>query len=190
MTQFVSKDFELWWLWGSFRNELTNLSLLIDKESSNNYNRVYARSLFSMIEGISYRLRQIMLHRHEEKEISLSREQIIALSETSVEIEENGKLKVNQKNYRFESLFRFTFKTYCESYNKSKILDNYFADNRFELFKKAITIRNRVTHPKTGQDVFISGPEIILFESVHEWFEDLVFNILENDLLFKEPMTE
>lgn len=186
MTKYTHNDTELFWLWGSFGNELSKLLPLIDKKKSNDYNRVYARSLFSMIEGISFRLRQILLQRHHENKISLSIEQIIALSEISIEIDDNGALRKNQKNYRFENLFRFTYKTYCESYKKSNILDKYISDYRYDLFKKAITIRNRVTHPKIGKDVFISGSEIMLFESVLKWFEDFIFDILEGDLLIKQ----
>jgi hypothetical protein len=42
-----------------------------------------------------------------------------------------------------------------------------------------------VTHPKNGTDVFISGSEIILFESVWKWFEEFIFDVLEGDLLTK-----
>jgi hypothetical protein len=185
MTQYTSNDTELFWLWGSFRNELDTLQPLIDKNKSNDYNRVYARSLFSMIEGISYRIRQILIQRHHEKKISLSIDQFIALSEYSIEINYNGTLKKNQKYYHFENLFRFTYKTYCENYNKSDILDRYISDDRYNLFKKALKIRNRVTHPKNGTDVFISGSEIILFESVWKWFEEFIFDVLEGDLLTK-----
>jgi hypothetical protein len=185
MTQYTSNDTELFWLWGSFRNELDTLQPLIDKNKCNDYNRVYARSLFSMIEGISYRIRQILIQRHHEKKISLSIDQFIALSEYSIEINYNGTLKKNQKYYHFENLFRFTYKTYCENYNKSDILDRYISDDRYNLFKKALKIRNRVTHPKNGTDVFISGSEIILFESVWKWFEEFIFDVLEGDLLTK-----
>jgi len=188
MTQYTSNDTELFWLWGSFRNELAKLIPLIDKNKGNDYNRVYVRSLFSMIEGISYRMRQILLQRHHENKISLSIEQIIALSEISIEINDNGTLKEKQKNYRFENLFRLTYKTYCDSYNKSKILDIYISEDRYDLFKKALTIRNRVTHPKNVEDVFISGSDIMLFESVFKWFEDFIFDILEGDLLIKKPL--
>jgi hypothetical protein len=185
MIKYKHKDFELYGLWQSFGNELVKLSPLIDRKNSNDYNRVYVRSLFSMIEGISYRLRQILLQRHIENELSFTINQIIALSDISIEIDQNGTLKERPKKYGFENLFRFTYKTYCESYKKSEILHSYISDHRYDSFKKAVDIRHRITHPKTGKDVFISGPEIILIESVHKWFEDFIFEILEGDLLIR-----
>jgi hypothetical protein len=185
MIQYTSNDLDWFWLWSSFRNELTKLEPLIDKKKSNDYNRVYARSLFSMIEGTSYRLRQILLQRHNENKISLSKEQIIALSGISIEIKDNGNLKFNQKNYPFVNLFLFTYSTYCKSYNKSEIFAKYKFDDRYDLFKKAISIRNRVTHPKNVKDVFISGLDIMLLESALKWFEDFIFDIFEGDLLIK-----
>jgi hypothetical protein len=84
--EYYQKDFELGWLWASFHNEQGRLLPLIDKTKSNESNRTYLRSFFSMVEGITFRTRQMLLDRYTEKMIDLTPEQIIVLSEISIEL--------------------------------------------------------------------------------------------------------
>lgn len=186
MAIYKNTDTDFLFIWNNFHNELVKLTTLVDKTKSNDYNRVFVRSLFSMIEGMTYRIRQILLHRYKNNEINLTTEQALVLKESSVYIDDTGICITKQKNYRFENLVRFTFKTYCDIYKKKEILDKYISDNRYCLFKDAIKIRNRVTHPKTGNDIFVNGRELILLLSVENWFDDLIFDIFEGDLLQKQ----
>jgi hypothetical protein len=183
MTDFYNIDFELGWLWMSFHNEQCRLLPFIDKTKSNEYNRTYLRAFFSMIEGITYRTRQILLERQKDNKINLSPEQIIALSEISIELENNGKIKKRQRFYEFRSIMLFTYKTYCECLNKTDIYNRFLSDIRYNDFKESIKIRNFITHPKSGKDVFVNGIDIQTIMSAGDWYHEFSIEIFIGDLL-------
>jgi hypothetical protein len=184
--EYYQKDFELGWLWATFHNEQVRLLPLIDKTKSNQSNRTYVRSFFSMVEGITYRTRQILLHRLEEKKIKLTPEQTIALSEITVDLRDNGNINIRPKFYDFRSMTLFTYKIYSGLYNKHKIYKTFISDHRFNHFIDAIKMRNRITHPKKGEDVYIDGQDIQTVMSAGDWFHDLTFQLFMGDLIYQE----
>jgi len=139
-----------------------------------------------MVEGITFRIRQILLERYKEGNIDLLAEQIIVLSEISVELKNNGSIKKRQKYFDFKSMVLFTYKTYCGLYNKLKIYEKYISDSKYIDFNESIKMRNRITHPKSGADVFISGEDILKVISAGEWFHEFTFAIFINDLISQE----
>jgi hypothetical protein len=184
--EYYQRDFELGWLWGTFHNEQVRLLPLIDKTKSNESNRTYVRSFFSMVEGITYRTRQILLARLKEEKIKLSPEQMIALLEISVDLKDNGNIKTRPKFYDFKSMTLFTYKTYSSLYNKHKIYQDFISDNRFNFFIDAIKMRNRITHPKKGEDVYINGQDIQTVMSAGDWFHEFTFQLFMGDLIYQE----
>lgn len=184
--EYYQKDFELGWLWGSFHNEQVRLLPLIDKTRSNESNRTYLRSFFSMVEGITYRTRQILLERYRQKIIDLTPEQIIVLSEIKVELKDNGSINLIQRFYDLKSMTLFTYKTYCGLYNKLDLYKKYLSDSKYTDFNASIKMRNRITHPKLGMDVFITGEDVLKVISAGEWFHEFTFEIFMDDLINKE----
>lgn len=184
--EYYQKDLELGWLWGSFHNEQVRLLPLIDKTESNESNRTYIRSFFSMVEGITYRTRQILLDRFAKKMIDLAPEQIIVLSEISIELKENGSINKRPKFHDLRSMTLFTYKTYSGLYNKQKVYRSFISDHRFNDFIESIRMRNRITHPKTGKDVYINGKDIQCVISAGDWFHDFTFQLFIGDLIYHE----
>lgn len=181
--EYYQKDFELGWLWATFHNEQVRLLALIDKTKSNESNRTYVRAFFSMVEGITYRTRQILLCRLKDKKIELTPEQIIALSEITVDLKDNGNINTRSKFYDFRSMNLFTYRTYSGLYNKHKIYKSFVSDHRFNDFIKSIKMRNRITHPKTVEDVYINGQDIQTVMSAGDWFHDFTFQLFMDDLI-------
>lgn len=179
MEEFKCKDHELFWLWGSFRNELAELYKFISKKNANNLNRVFVRSLFSMVEGVSYRIRQILLQRYNSGEIKLTDKQVIVLSEKK----ESEKKNIWRRYNSFEGMFKYTFMTYCSLYKKGNIYNKFISNQKFQSFITANGVRNRITHPKTSNDVFVSGADMNIIDEGYEWFNDFVIEAFEGDLL-------
>jgi hypothetical protein len=80
----------------------------------------------------------------------------------------------------------FTYKTYCELYDKLNIYKIFLSDNRFNDFKESIKMRNRITHPKSGKDVFITGNDIQMVISAGDWYHEFTVEIFSGDLLTHE----
>lgn len=184
--EYYHQDFDLGWLWGILHNEQVRLLPLIDKTKSTDSNRTYVRSFISMVEGITYKTRQILLGKHKNKEINLNTNQIIVLSEISLELKNNGNIKEKQKFYDLRSMTLFTYKTYCELSNKLSIYKKFLSDNRFNDFIESIKIRNRITHPKSPMDLFVNGKDIQIVISAGEWFHSFTNEIFIGDLIKEE----
>ena len=183
MPTLINEDFELGGLWMSFHNELVKLLPSLVKTNSSDSNRSYLRSFFSMVEGITYRTRQILLGRQAENVIRLSLDQLIVLSEISIDIDPNGNLHKRTKFYDLKSMMLFTYKTYCECSNKTELFNKYISDTRYMSFIESIKMRNRITHPKTLTDVFIKGDDIQIVLTSHDWFYEFTSEIFMGDLL-------
>jgi hypothetical protein len=186
MLTLINADFDLGGLWMSFHNELVKLLPSLDKTNSSDSNRSYLRSFFSMVEGITYRTRQILLGRQAANAISLSLDQLIVLSETSIDIDTNGNTNKRTKYYDLKSMMLFTYKTYSECSNKLGLFNKYISDTRYKSFTESIKMRNIITHPKTLMDVFIKGDDIQIVLTAHDWFHEFTTEIFMGDLLQEE----
>jgi hypothetical protein len=80
----------------------------------------------------------------------------------------------------------FTYKTYSGLYHKAKIYREFVSDHRFNNFNESIKMRNRITHPKTGRDVYINGKDIQTVMSAGDWFHDFTFQLFMGDLIYQE----
>lgn len=118
--------------------------------------------------------------------ISLNPCQIIALSEISIELKNNGDIKKRPRHFDFKEILQFTYKTYCDCFKKEIIYKNFISDNRFSDFTKSINMRHRITHPKSIMDVFISGENIQTVMSAGEWYHEFMFEIFMDDLIKQE----
>ena len=115
--------------------------------------------------------------------IQLSPEEFIALSEIEVQIDSNGELKTKEKFGKFENLFNFTFKLYSKLYDKSLLFESLKSQKSYDDFKKSITIRNRITHPKNSYDVFVNGEDYKKVKSAGDWFHAAMIALLKDDML-------
>lgn len=185
--KFEVNDINLGFMWGKMHNELVRLSEQIRQEDDKSeLKRYYIRTFFSMVEAISYSTRQILLDKHIKNQIELSSEETYILKEKSIGIDPNGNIKSLDRYFSFESLFKFTYKTYSRHQDKESMYKSLMSDSRYNCFKKALEIRNRITHPKRPESILISKSEFDKLCKAHDWFHNFIIEILEGDLLIKD----
>ena len=178
-----SKNFELGAIWMSYHNELNYLRKLVSYEVDNNWNRTFVRTLVSMIEGISYQVRQHLLKKYEDNLIELSAEEIILLKEKTVEIKNNGEIRLKDRFYAFEPIFNFTYKLYAQKHQKDLLSTDASYNESVKQLLEVIKVRNRITHPKNGKDVFVLGAETRLADETFSWYHNFVFELFDGDIL-------
>jgi hypothetical protein len=62
--------------------------------------------------------------------------------------------------------------------------------SKWDKFVKAIAIRNRITHPKTAEEMTIKDEEISICKDISRWFNDVVYSFLQGVLAASAATTK
>lgn len=146
----------------------------LEREDNQFTRRAYVRSLFSLIEGSIWVLKQTVLHAPASngnvKRISAA--EYALLSDKTYDLKSNGQPKEQVKFLKLPENFRFTFSV-LEKYFKTE-LDLGVGTTDWNNFLEAQTIRNRITHPKASFEFEVTDSEIIICKETCSWFNELI----------------
>jgi len=120
--------------------------------------RSYIRAVMTLIEGNTSRFKQAALWIHTNDHPVFSPEEITCLKEEFVTLKENGKVHVKSLPIPILTNLSFALDCYCRAMNKPFHFDK--SSEGWESLKKAIAIRNRITHPKSIDDLHISDEDL------------------------------
>ncbi|WP_420628753.1 hypothetical protein [Candidatus Leptofilum sp.] len=153
----------------------------LDKEDSQFTRRAYVRSLFAMIEGSIWVLKQTVLHAPmpEGQVQILSPAEYALLSDKTYNLRSNGQPKEQTKYLKLPDNLRFTFSV-LEKFLKTDF-DLGVGTVAWDNFLEAQAIRNRITHPKIPEDFEVLDGEIATCKETCSWFNQLIlffFNTL------------
>jgi hypothetical protein len=148
----------------------------LDKEDNQFTRRAYIRSMFAMIEGSIWVLKQTVLHAPtaDGKPKRLSIAEYALLSDKSFELKNNGETKEQTKYLKLPENFKFTFNILSKSFGIK--FDLGIGSTAWQNFLKAQEIRNRITHPKTAAEFEVSNAEILVCTEACSWFNELIAN--------------
>lgn len=136
-------------------------------EHSNNLcsKRAYVRSVFSLIEGITYRMKQVALlcsgTNLTGSDIALLKEEIYSLNSTGLPVVKIL-LVPTLPNLRFS--FYIISKTYNSNY---KLI---VSGKGWVAIKKALLIRHRLTHPKNINDITVNDDDLDCVNRAFKWY--------------------
>ena len=132
--------------------------------------RLYIRTTFAIVEGYSCLLRENArrhLFSRFAKSLSIEIQKAHFLDDYSYEIRENGEIRrKNRCDYPLASHLAFTLRTLAEEVG-SPI--NFISGAGWDAFKKSVGIRNRITHPKTSADIFVTDEEYATLHQGIDW---------------------
>jgi len=86
---------------------------------------------------------------------------------------ETGKLKRQERKIPFINYVAFSIRAYSQ-HSRWFDCSTFFADNGWNDFKKSAKIRNRITHPKSEEDILISEEDMKIVESASVWFQCVI----------------
>lgn len=149
-------------------NEIHALRIIMQKNNSRFWYRVLARSIFSYIEfSLSYMKKHILLTNEKDEDLGLSNDDLLVLND----VLDNDKNEINPKVKRLslKKNIKFVFEKFAYS---NWILDYEFSPNKndWNTFMNAISIRNRVTHPKSTKDLRVKITDVKILIKTYEWF--------------------
>lgn len=140
--------------------------------------RVYVRTLFAMIEGVTYSVKQalfVIAHNFDGSGRIKVGEMVI-LKGSSFDLNDKGEVQEKEKYFRIKDNLKFTVNSI-----------NHVLGSRIDLgadtkdwsnFVNAVKIRNRITHPKELADLNISDEDLACIDSVNSWFNNIVAAIM------------
>lgn len=142
--------------------------LIVDKLGNPAAVRSYVRSVFSCIEGFVYVLKQFAL-RYDKDGVLYSREEKAFLVEIEMDprIDDNGKLRMNNVRISFIANVRFAF-SMIQKIDKDKIPD--ISNSLISSLKKAVKIRDRLTHPKNQYCLLIKDTDLQIVREAYTLF--------------------
>ena len=143
------------------------------------WDRFYTKTVFSMVEGVSYRTRQYIISAVDAGLYYLDTPSFKMICESTYKLDHSGTIKEKDENLAFVPGFKFTFKTFGKCLGMGELVEQAFSDNGFSNFKTSVEIRNRLTHPKRCEEMIVSGSEIKLVESAEKWFHALVLPLIK-----------
>lgn len=151
----------------------------LESEEDEFWRRMYVRSAFACIEGMTYRLKQVAHAAHNSKKCTFSEKELPLIKE--------------EKFLRFMDNIEFVFKITARAIDSEHKLA--VGDNEWDLLRKASKIRDRLTHPKTTRDLFVSVDELHIVGRAFDWLSvqivELLFGLkapktLEIERLYRE----
>lgn len=150
----------------------------LDKDDNQFTRRAYIRSVFAMIEGIVWSLKQTVLQApvSNGKIKRLSAGEYELLSDKSYDLKSNGEIREQTKHLKLPDNVRFTFKVLAEYFGIG--FDLGVDTPLWGKFLAAQEIRNRITHPRTSVEFTVTDHEIEVCEQACSWFNNLVFRFV------------
>lgn len=153
---------------------------LLSSDSSQFHRRNYLRSLFSLFEASLSNLREdvaTLLNYKMFSQEQFSINEFIPLLDEDVQLQGNGDINLVPNKYPFKNLVAYVFKKYAELTDGDY---NPLSNHKWDSFKKAIQIRNRVTHPTDHNDAEILDDELDLIYEAEDWWKESVTKLSSN----------
>jgi hypothetical protein len=133
--------------------------------------RSYTRAVFAEVEGITNYLKVLSLR----TPLSFSAAELAMLKEETYSVNDKGEAYAQLKFVRIEDNLLFALRMYLKDLS---IVPNIKRDDKgWSAFKKAVGIRNRVTHPRSLNDLLITDDELHEVSVANRWF---AFTVVHN----------
>jgi hypothetical protein len=123
--------------------------------------RHFVRAVFAWIEALSYLFRQVALSKIADGPFTPEKmPTLLALQERTFAINDKGEVKSTPQKASTSSLLLFSLKSFAASQGLP-LLDIDKGGRNWQFYVQALTIRDRLTHPKNPNDVYLSDQDIV-----------------------------
>lgn len=156
----------------------------LDGEDKQFWRRAYIRTSYSLIEGFCDLVREKTFHfaatLGDNGRINVT--DIYLLSDETYRISNNGKIEPEVQRVPFINRVAFTIRMFAKYAN---VPLEVFGESGWEQFKKATGVRNRLTHPKSMEDLTITDEDLRVFHIGRDWFYGNVVDVIQRTNILK-----
>ena len=130
--------------------------------------RALVRAYFALVEGLSYQLRQVTLASLKGTDL-LSAPEIALLREERCSLDNNGRHKVSEHFLPFPQSLLFSIRSYVKNHGAEFEPDTKLPG--WSAMRRAIAIRNSVTHPKSDNALSLTDQDLQAFVDAAAWWK-------------------
>ena len=151
------------------RQDMLDCGRLIEGEhKTDSASRSFVRCVFALIEGSVFNLKQTALTLHRHGKGKFSQAELAMLEDVSYELSDKGEAKEQIKFIPLTKNIRFAFSAATRAFQVK--FELVVDDEGWSTFKDALGIRNRITHPKSIEDLKLSDEEVQTVTDAGSWF--------------------
>lgn len=148
-----------------------------DKHSSPFAHRTVVRTLFSLIEGLAFQLRQVTVASLEPHSGSLTTAELTLLREERYFLNNKGEPETGENFQRFLPNLLFTIRSYGKNHGATFQADT--SARGWQAMQHAVNIRNRITHPKSIADLTLSEQDQRHLIDASAWWKKTLFEMFD-----------
>ncbi len=127
-------------------------------EHSNPFaHRTVVRTLFSLIEGLAFQLRQVTIASLEPHTGSLTLAELVLLREERYNLNTKGEPETSDNFQNFLPNLLFTIRSYGKNHGATFQADT--STHGWQAMRHAVNLRNRITHPKSVANLTLSDQD-------------------------------
>jgi hypothetical protein len=160
-------------------DDLVECEELIDRGDTQFSRRTYVRASFAFTEAFVFWLRGIVAQKLSASVGSLDSimaAKIILLSEQSHFPDRNGKLESRENRVPWQNSVAFAIRTMAECIGADA--ESIFGDSGWGEFKKALSVRHRITHPRDASQMDITDDDLDAVRESHRWLMNALIDIM------------
>ncbi len=138
------------------------------EERTQSGSRAFVRAVFALIEGGVFGLKQVAITLSEHGQGQFSEAEMAMLKDELYDLDKKGRATVQPKFVPLPKNIRFAFEACGRAYNTSYVLP--VNDSGWHSFQEALKVRNRLTHPKSIDDLQLTEKELEQASEAAKWF--------------------
>ncbi|MBI1815909.1 MAG: hypothetical protein HYR72_13095 [Deltaproteobacteria bacterium] len=140
--------------------------------------RAYIRVMLSFIEGMNHALSDVLLAADKTGRVEhLSVPEIFVLHGVQFQVDTKGRARAVRRPLRLKDSVRLLLKLLGRCADAP--FEPNFGDEGWRAFLDAIAIRNRVTHPRTRADLWLTEEDLERVDRAIKWYEDETAKFLQ-----------
>ena len=175
--EYVKSMYELKSMLFHLSNEILKLEQQMQKNKRDiAYLRIYIRTIFSYIEGITFKVKNLSIASAKFHSIKLSVGEELYAQDKRYGLTESGRLIEMTQYIPLKSNIRYMFALASKA-TKSEYKLRY--DKGWASLRDAIDIRNKLTHPKDISCLMVTRADIQKAQIAYRWFTNNVIIILK-----------
>lgn len=150
-------------------NEVRNIA---NGEMKGFHVRASIRAYSALIDGLLYQMRQVAISSESEDFNLFSVEEKMILNEKTIFLDHKGEMKEKDNFEKLLPMLLFTFKQFAKIHGAAFSPDT--SVHGWECMKIFVTVRNRITHPKSKAELDLTESEWEKVNLAVDWFHDNV----------------
>lgn len=171
-------------------NEDLDAALKVGRQDPSQFaHRTLIRTYFAFVEGIAYQLRQVTRASLEDTDLLTQGERAL-LREERFHLSAKGEPEAKE-NFQ-SALPNLLFSVRCYVKNHGAVYSPDTGHHGWDSMKRAIAVRDRITHPKSASGLEITDEDVNHFVTAAEWWKRTLLEMFEAcgeaDVYFKSQV--